>query len=55
MVGRFRADELAMKLRSMGFSQVVHLTPEDAARRYFRDRQDGLGERRGEQLMRAIV
>ena len=54
-LARFRADELAMKLRSMGFSQMVHLTPDDAARRYFRDRQDGLRERRGEQLMRAIV
>jgi methyltransferase (TIGR00027 family) len=54
-LARFRADELAVKLRSMGFSQLVHLTPEEAARRYFRDRQDGLRERRGEQLMRAIV
>jgi len=52
---RFRADELAMRLRSMGFSRIVHLTPEEAARRYFRDRRDGLRERRGEQLMRAIV
>ena len=54
-LARFRADELAMRLKSMGFSQVVHLTPEEAASRYFRDRQDGLRERRGEQLMRAIV
>ena len=54
-LARFRAEDLAMKLRSMGFSQIVHLTPEEAARRYFRDRRDGLKERRGEQLMRAIV
>jgi len=54
-LARFRGDELAMRLRSMGFSQILHLTPEEAARRYFRDRQDGLRERRGEQLMRAIV
>ena len=54
-LARFRADELAMRLMSMGFSQIVHLTPEEAARRYFRDRHDGLKERRGEQLMRAIV
>jgi methyltransferase (TIGR00027 family) len=54
-LARFCADELAPKLRSMGFSQVVHLTPEEAGRRYFRGRQDGLKERHGEQLMRAIV
>ena len=54
-LARFRADELAMKLKSMGFSQIVHLTPEDVARCYFGDRHDGLRERRGEQLMRAIV
>jgi|SRR5215467_6917296 len=54
-LARFRADELAMRLMSMGFSQIVHLTPEEVARRYFRDRHDGLKERRGEQLMRAIV
>ncbi len=54
-LSRFRADELALKLRSMGFSQIFHLTPEEAGRRYFRNRKDGLKERRGEQLMRAIV
>lgn len=54
-VARFGAGELAAKLRLMGFSQIVHLTPEEAGWRYFRDRRDGLRERRGEQLMRAIV
>ena len=39
----------------MGFSHVIHLTPEEARARYFRNRHDGLKERRGEQLMRAIV
>jgi hypothetical protein len=39
----------------MGFTQVVHLTPEEARERYFGNRHDGLKERRGEQLMRAIV
>src|SRR5579864_5361647 len=34
---RLHADELAAKLRSMGFLRVVHLTPEEARRRYFRD------------------
>jgi methyltransferase (TIGR00027 family) len=52
---RFRGDELGVKLRMMGFSQVIHLTPEEARERYFGDRTDGLRERRGEQLMRAIV
>ena len=52
---RFGAGELAAKLRLMGFSQIIHLTPEEARRRYFRDRKDGLKERRGEQLMTAIV
>ena len=54
-LARFRADELAARLRSTGFSRTIHLTPEEAGRRYFRDRKDGLKERRGEQLMRAIV
>jgi len=52
---RPRAHDLEVKLRSMGFSRVIHLTPEEAYERYFRDRRDGLEERRGEQLMRAIV
>jgi len=54
-LARFRADELELKLRSMGFSHIIHLGPDEAGRRYFRDRHDGLKERRGEQLMRAIV
>jgi O-methyltransferase involved in polyketide biosynthesis len=52
---RLRGDELAVRLRSMGFSRTIHLTPEDARERYFCNRRDGLMERRGEQLMRAIV
>jgi methyltransferase (TIGR00027 family) len=54
-LARFRPGELAAKLRLMGFSQIIHLTPEEARERYFRDRNDGLKERCGEQLMRAIV
>ena len=54
-LARFRPGELAAKLRLMGFSQIIHLTPEEAGERYFRDRKDGLKERCGEQLMRAIV
>lgn len=52
---RLDARELAAKLRAMGFSQVVHLLPEEADMRYFSNRRDGLRARRGEQLMRAIV
>jgi len=52
---RLYSDELRAMLRSMGFSRIVHLTPEDARSRYFDNRRDGLRERQGEQLMRAIV
>jgi hypothetical protein len=44
-----------VKLRTMGFSQTIHLTPEEARERYFGNRHDGLTARHGEQLMRAIV
>jgi methyltransferase (TIGR00027 family) len=52
---RLHADELGVKLRSMGFSHTVHSTPEEARVRYFGNRRDGLKGRLGEQLMRAIV
>jgi methyltransferase (TIGR00027 family) len=52
---RLSGDDLATKLRSMGFSRIIHLKPEEARQRYFDGRRDGLTERRGEQLMRAIV
>jgi methyltransferase (TIGR00027 family) len=52
---RLHADELTAKLRLMGFSRVLHLTPEEARLRYFDGRRDGLRERHGEQLMSAIV
>jgi methyltransferase (TIGR00027 family) len=48
-------DDLKARLRMMGFSDIIHLTPEQAHDRYLRDRRDGLQARRGEQLMRAIV
>jgi methyltransferase (TIGR00027 family) len=54
-LARFRDGELAAKLWLMGFSQIIHLTPQEAGERYFRDRKDGLKHRCGEQLMRAIV
>ena len=52
---RLTPEEFAVKLRSLGFSRIVHLTPEEARRRYLENRRDGLRERHGEQLMRAIV
>jgi methyltransferase (TIGR00027 family) len=52
---RLHPDQLVAKLRTMGFSRIVHLTPEDARERYFGNRHDGLAERRGEQLLKAIV
>ena len=52
---RLDPGELAAKLRAMGFTRVIHLKPEEARERYFRGRSDGLTERRGEQLMQAIV
>ena len=51
----FRADDLKAQLRAMGFSDVIHLTPDEADQRYIKHRRDGLQARRGEQLIRAIV
>jgi methyltransferase (TIGR00027 family) len=51
----FLPDELVAKLRAMGFSRVVHLSPEAATRRYFGDRRDGLSVWRNEQMVRATV
>lgn len=52
---RLYPDELTTKLRLLGFSRVIHLTPEKARESYFQNRRDGLRERHGEQLMRALV
>lgn len=51
----FRPDDLKEHLREMGFSDVIHLTPEEAQERYFKNRRDGLAARHGEQSMRGIV
>ena len=51
----FRADDLKAQLQAMGFSDVIHLTPEETHDRYLKNRRDGLKARRGEQLIRAIV
>jgi methyltransferase (TIGR00027 family) len=54
-LSRFHPADLASQLYRMGFSEVVHLTPEQAQERYLKGRHDGLTARRGEQLMRAVV
>ena len=54
-LSRYRSADLVSLLRRMGFSDVVHLAPEQAQKRYLKNRHDGLAGRRGEQLMRAIV
>jgi O-methyltransferase involved in polyketide biosynthesis len=52
---QFLPEELALKLRAMGFSDVFHLSPEAATQRYFRERHDGLSVWVTEQMMRATV
>jgi methyltransferase (TIGR00027 family) len=54
-VAFFEPDELIGRLGALGFSEVIHLTPEEIRDHYFAGRRDGLHARRGEQLMRAIV
>jgi len=38
----FRAEELKAQLWAMGFSDVIHLTPAEAHKRYLKNRRDGL-------------
>jgi methyltransferase (TIGR00027 family) len=54
-LSRLYPDQLSSKLRVLGFPRITHLTLDQARERYFRDRHDGLKERQGEQLMRAVV
>lgn len=49
---RCHVDELTAKLRSIGFSRIIHLTPEEALRRYLGNRRDGLREKRGDKNTR---
>jgi len=51
----FRAEDLKAQLEAMGFSEVIHLVPEEVHESYLNNRRDGLRARLGEQLMRAIV
>jgi methyltransferase (TIGR00027 family) len=48
-------NELVAKLLEMGFSQAIHVTPDEANELYFRDRSDGLNASNIEQMIRVIV
>lgn len=50
-----RAEDIKAQLWEMGFSNVIHLIPEEVHERYLKNRGDGLKARVGEQLVRAIV
>jgi methyltransferase (TIGR00027 family) len=52
---RLRARELIDRLARFGFSDVFHLTPEEAQARYFAGRHDQLRAPHLEQLIAAIV
>jgi methyltransferase (TIGR00027 family) len=52
---RFSPEQLANKLKSMGFSKVSHFSTDAANARYFQGRRDGLEVSRLEQMMRAVV
>ncbi len=52
---RFHPGQLEAKLKAMRFSEVSHLSPEEANQRYFRSRRDGLETLVMEQLIRATV
>lgn len=48
-------DGLVARLRSMGFSHATHLSPDEANKRYFSDRSDGLNASLQEQMIRTVV
>jgi methyltransferase (TIGR00027 family) len=52
---RFVPEQLISQLAVMGFSQVFHLAPEEANRRYFQGRRDGLNAALLEQMIGAKV
>jgi methyltransferase (TIGR00027 family) len=54
-LSRFLPDQLTSKLIGMGFSKVFYLTPEEANRRYFQNRRDGLNASILEQMIKATV
>ena len=52
---RLRGSNITHQLRSLGFSDVFHLTPQAAYARYFAGRQDGLRTPGFEQIICAVV
>jgi hypothetical protein len=54
-ISRFLPEKLVTKLTAIGFSTVFHLSPEEANRRYFQSRRDGLKAPIAEQMMGATV
>jgi methyltransferase (TIGR00027 family) len=51
----FAPEELVAKLRTLGFSSVELLAPDDAAQRYFAGRTDGLPAPRRSTIVSAVV
>lgn len=51
----FTPSEISDHLMELGFSRVSHLTPEDAAARYFINRHDGLRPPHYARYVRATV
>jgi methyltransferase (TIGR00027 family) len=54
-ITRIDPEECKVWLASLGFSKVFHLTPEEAQRRYFEGRRDGLRVYRVSEMMDAVV
>jgi hypothetical protein len=52
---KFQPDRLEQKLRNIGFSHIVFLTPERIAELYIHDRQDGLVVPKRASIVSAIV
>jgi methyltransferase (TIGR00027 family) len=54
-LSHMRPRELIFRLKGLGFTDVVHLTPELAQERYFGCRHDGLKASRSGQVIAAVV
>jgi O-methyltransferase involved in polyketide biosynthesis len=54
-ITRFDPEECKVWLANLGFSKVFHLTPEEAQRRCFDGRRDGLQVYRVSEMMDAVV
>jgi methyltransferase (TIGR00027 family) len=54
-ISLYRPEAMIAKLRDLGFSQALHLSPDAANERYCRNRRDGLRMPSHLHLMRAVV